>query len=229
MNPIDLKYYGHSCFELHINGKTILFDPFITPNQLASHISISEVKPDFICISHGHEDHIADAVQLAKQNQSFCIGIWETMQWLSKNGISDIHPMNIGGKRQFDFGKIELTPSLHSSSFPDGSYGGLACGFVISHQGKTIYYSGDTALFSDMKWIGSKHKIDLAILPIGGNFTMDAEDAVVAAEWLGVKRILGVHYNTFGYITIDVEKAKREFKEAGLELTILNPGETIKI
>ena len=226
---MEVNYLGHSCFSIHIGGKTLLFDPFITPNPLAKAIDIKSLKADFILISHAHFDHIADALELAQTTQAKIIAIWEICDWLQKQGYSNTHAMNIGGSFAFDFGKVQMVKAEHSSAFPDGSYGGQAAGFVITIPEKTIYFAGDTALCSDMQIIGMKHKIDLAFLPLGSNFTMDVEDAVIASKWIKCQSVIGMHFDTFGYIVIDHEQAQAQFKAADIQLTLMNIGQSIQI
>jgi L-ascorbate metabolism protein UlaG (beta-lactamase superfamily) len=224
---MNTTYYGHSCFELEYAGKSMLFDPFIRPNPLAAHIDVAAICPDVLLLSHGHEDHVADAVEIAQRSQAQCVSIYELHSWLLQKGIVRSHPMNIGGEWTFDDWTVRMTPALHSSSLPNGQYGGLAAGFVLSHASEpTVYFAGDTALFSDMQLIGQRSKLDLAFLPIGGNFTMNVQEAIQAAQWLKVRTVIGMHYDTFGYIGIDQNQAKSWFANAGVQLELLNIGET---
>lgn len=224
---MNITYYGHSCFGVEINGKHLLFDPFITPNDLAKHINANTVKADYILISHGHEDHIADAVSIAKRTGAKVISNWEISVWLQKHGVENVHPMNTGGKKAFDFGFVKCVKAEHSSSLPDGSNGGNPMGFVIESSDKNFYYAGDTALTYDMRLIGEYRHIDFAFLPIGDNFTMGPENAIIATEFINCGDIIGMHFNTFTYIEINVEEAKFKFDRAGKKLTIMNIGETI--
>lgn len=225
---MKLTYYGQSCFHVQLGGKDILFDPFITPNELAKNINIDTIKSDYILLSHGHEDHTADCVQLAKQNSSTVVGAFEVVNWLNKQGVEKFHPMNPGGKWQFDFGTVRCTAAVHSSSMPDGSYGANPMGFLVSGE-KNFYYSGDTALTMDMQLIPRWSKLDFAVLPVGDNFTMGYEDAIIAAELIQCRKIVGVHYDTFGYIKIDHDKVKKAFSDAGLEFFLPAIGETIEL
>jgi len=224
---MDITYYGHSCFGVEISGKHLLFDPFITPNDLAKNINSQTVKADYILISHGHEDHIADAVSIAKRTNALVICNFEIYLWLQKQGLSNIHPMNTGGKKAFDFGAVKCVKAEHSSGLPDGSYGGNPMGFVIETPGKNFYYAGDTALTYDMKLIGEYRKIDFAFLPIGDNYTMGPENAMIATEFINCADIIGMHYNTFPNIIIDTVDAQRKFERAGKRLTIMEIGSTI--
>jgi L-ascorbate metabolism protein UlaG (beta-lactamase superfamily) len=226
---MKLTYYGQSCFAVEVEGKNLLFDPFITPNELAKNISLDSIKADYLLVSHGHSDHIADGVSLAKQTGATVIGAFEVINWFAGKGIDKVHPMNIGGQWLFDFGKVRCTNAIHSSAMPDGSYGGNPMGFLIITNDKSFYYSGDTALTLDLQLIPRWAKPDFAILPLGDNFTMGYEDAIIAAEMIGCKNIVGVHFDTFGYIKIDHEKVKNAFKAAGLNLFLPAIGESIEL
>lgn len=226
---MNITYYGQSCFMMEAAGKKILFDPFITPNELAKNIDVDTIHPDFILVSHGHQDHVADLIPIAKRSGALVVSSFEIMVWLNNNGISNTHPMNLGGKWHFDFGTVKMVNAVHSNSLPDGSYGGTAAGFIIQTAGKTIYYAGDTALHSDMKLLGELHGIDHAFLPIGDNFTMGVEDAILAAKFIKCTDIIGMHYDTFGYIKIDHQQAQQQFREAGLNLKLVPIGETITL
>lgn len=225
---MQFTYYGQSCFAVEMGGKRVLFDPFITPNELAGHIRLDDVKADYILLSHGHADHVADCVTLAKQNGATVVGSFEVVNWMSKQGVDKFHPMNTGGKWKFDFGTVKCTNALHSSEMPDGSYGGNPMGFVVSGD-KNFYYSGDTALTMDMQLVPRWAQLHFAVLPIGDNFTMGYEDAIIAAEMIQCKNIVGVHYDTFGFIKIDHEHVKRAFADAGLNLFLPAIGETIEL
>jgi L-ascorbate metabolism protein UlaG (beta-lactamase superfamily) len=226
---MKLTYYGQSCFAVEVEGKNLLFDPFITPNELAKNISLDSIKADYLLVSHGHTDHIADGVSLAKQTGATVIGAFEVINWFAGKGIDKVHPMNIGGQWLFDFGKVRCTNAIHSSAMPDGSYGGNPMGFLIITNDKSFYYSGDTALTLDLQLIPRWAKPDFIILPLGDNFTMGYEDAIIAAEMIGCKNIVGVHFDTFGYIKIDHEKVKNAFKAAGLNLFLPAIGESIEL
>ncbi|MBB1284964.1 metal-dependent hydrolase [Flavisolibacter sp. BT320] len=225
---MQFTYYGQSCFAVVMGGKRVLFDPFITPNELAGHIRLEDVKADYILLSHGHGDHVADCVTLAKQNGATVVGSFEVVNWMAKQGVENIHPMNTGGKWKFDFGTVKCTTAHHSSEMPDGSYGGNPVGFIVSRE-NSFYYSGDTALTMDMQLVPRWAQLDFAVLPIGDNFTMGYEDAIIAAELIQCKNIVGVHYDTFGYIKIDHEHVKRAFADAGLKLFLPAIGDTIEL
>ncbi|MGN6400717.1 MAG: metal-dependent hydrolase [Flavisolibacter sp.] len=225
---MKLTYYGQSCFAVDMQGSQIVFDPFITPNELAKHINLANIKADYILVSHGHSDHVADGVQLAKQTGAMVVGAFEVVNWFHSQGVEKYHPMNLGGQWKFDFGTVRCTNAIHSSAMPDGSYGGNPMGFLVSGD-KTFYYSGDTALTMDMQLVPRWGKPDFAVLPIGDNFTMGYEDAIMAAEMLQCKNIVGVHYDTFGFIKIDHQKVKKAFEDAGLNLLLPGIGESIEL
>jgi L-ascorbate metabolism protein UlaG (beta-lactamase superfamily) len=225
---MNIKYYGHSCFGVEVNGKNLVFDPFITPNELAKNVDINKIEADYILISHGHQDHIADAVFLAKKTKAKVICAYEIYVWLTKQGVENVHPMNIGGKVKFDFGNVKCVSAQHSSSLPDGTYGGNPMGFVIECNEGNFYYAGDTALSYEMKLIGDYRKIDFAFLPIGDNFTMGVDNAIIASDFINCTDIIGMHYDTFGPIVINKEDAKHKFERSGKKLTLMNIGEQLK-
>ncbi|EOZ99086.1 hypothetical protein A33Q_0794 [Indibacter alkaliphilus LW1] len=226
---IDITYYGHSAFLVKMGGKSIIFDPFISPNEKASEIDVSSLKADYVLISHGHEDHVADAEAIAKSSDAMLVSNYEVAVWFSEKGVKKFHPMNHGGSKKFDFGWVKYVTAIHSSTLPDGSSGGNPGGFVVKHEGGCFYYAGDTALTYDMKLIGEEFKVDFAFLPIGDNFTMGIADAIKAADFVGTDKIIGMHYDTFPYIEIDLEQAKKAAAKAGKELILLNIGESIKL
>lgn len=225
---MKITYYGHSCLGIETQGKNLLVDPFLTGNPKAVGIDPGSIPADYIILTHAHYDHISDAEQIAKRSGALIICNHEmAMHYQSKD--LECHEMNFGGSKEFDFGKLKMVYATHSSSFPDNSYGGNPAGFVLSSGGKTIYLAGDTALTMDMKLIPMFFKLDLAVLPIGGNFTMDIDEAVVAAEFVECNKVLGIHYDTMPIIEIDHETAKKKFTEKGKELILLNSGESIEV
>jgi L-ascorbate metabolism protein UlaG (beta-lactamase superfamily) len=226
---MKVTYYGHSCFLVEVSGKKLLFDPFITPNELARNIDVSKIKPDYILISHGHEDHVADALTIGKASGATFISNFEIVTWFNKQGIKNYQPMNLGGKWTFDFGTVKYVAAIHSSTLPDGSSGGNPGGFVIESAEGNFYYAGDTALTSDMQLIPRFTKLDFAMLPVGDCFTMGADDAMVAAEFVKCSKIIGMHYDTFGFIKIDHEAALARFTKARLELILMDIGETVDV
>ncbi len=221
-------YYGQSCFLLEGAGKKLLFDPFITHNPLAKDIDIKTIEADYILVSHGHGDHIADLVSLAKQTNAMVIAIPEVAAWAKKQGVEQLHEMNFG-KFTFDWGSVRMVAATHSSSLPDGSYGGNPAGFVIEFDGKQIYFAGDTGLTIEMKILADIYNLDYAILPIGGNYTMDVDDALVATKYFECDKVIGVHYNTFPVIEIDTKGAIDKFELENKKLLLPNIGETIDL
>ena len=221
--------YGHSCFAVEINNKHLLFDPYISGNELAAAIQVDEIKADYIFISHGHADHILDAEAIAIRTGATVICTWEIHEWLHAKGVTNTHPMNLGGERAFDFFTVKCTVAQHSSMLPDGSYGGNPMGFIITANEQSFYYSGDTALTMDMQLIPLWAKLQFAVLPIGDNFTMGIQDAVRAAQFVQTTTVVGVHYDTFGYIKINHEAAKDVFAKAGIKLHLLAVGEEIDL
>lgn len=226
---IEITYYGHSAFLVKVGDKSIIFDPFISPNEKASQIDVSSIKADYVLISHGHEDHVADAEAITKASDAMLVSNYEVAVWFAEKGVEKYHPMNHGGSKKFDFGKVKYVNAIHSSTLPDGTPGGNPGGFVIQHEKGCFYYAGDTALTYDMKLIAEEFKVDFAFMPIGDNFTMGIEDAIKAADFVGTKKIIGMHYDTFPYIEINFEEAKKAASKAGKELILLNIGESIKI
>lgn len=226
---MNFTFFGHSCFMVETAGQKILFDPFISYNELAKDIDIKTIYPNFILLSHGHVDHIADCISIAERSGAKVVCNWEIHEWLNKQGIKNTHPMNTGGKWNFGSFSVKCTVAQHSSGLPDGSYGGNPMGFIISSNEGNFYYSGDTALTNDMTLIPKWAKLNFAVLPIGDNFTMDAADAAECASMVNCNKIIGVHYDTFGFIKIDHEKAKQTFADKGAELLLLKIGETISI
>lgn len=200
---MKVSYHGHSVVKVEANGKTILFDPFITGNDLTD-LKADDVKVDVILLTHGHNDHVGDTVDLALKNDALVVAPFELAEYLGWQGVK-VHEMHIGGAHEFDFGKVKLTQAFHGSSYTDYEtktivYTGMPSGILLTIDGKTIFHAGDTALFSDMKMIGELNNIDVAFLPIGDNFTMGPDDAVLAAKWLDASMVVPIHFNTFPVI-----------------------------
>jgi L-ascorbate metabolism protein UlaG (beta-lactamase superfamily) len=225
---MKITFYGHSCIGIEVGGKHLLVDPFITGNEKASHIDILTLKVDYILITHAHFDHVQDVEVIAKNTNAIIVSNWEIATYYGNKGFQ-YHPMNYGGGWQFDFGKVRFVQAVHSSSFQDGTYGGNPGGFVIEGEHKNIYISGDTGLTMDMKLIPLRTKLDLVILPIGNNFTMDVDDAILAADFVECDKIVGCHFDTFGYIVVNHDEAKKKFFDAGKDLMLLDIGESIEL
>jgi L-ascorbate metabolism protein UlaG (beta-lactamase superfamily) len=227
---MKLTYYGHSCFLVETGGKRLLFDPFIRGNELAAGIDPSGIRCDYIFLSHAHFDHTADVETVAAANPGvLVVGIWEISEYYRKKNLST-HPMNKGGWWGFDFGRVKMVTAVHSSSFADGAYGGEPAGYVIDAEDGTLYFAGDTALTRDMELIPMTcPALDIAILPIGSNFTMNYHDALVASDLLRCNRVVGCHYDTFGFIKINHTEAIDAFVEKQKELNLMSIGSTLEV
>lgn len=225
---MKITFYGHASLGIEVNNLNILVDPYISANPKASHINIETLKADYILVTHAHQDHILDVEAIAKRTGAVVISNYEIVTHYGKLGIEG-HPMNHGGQWAFDFGSVKYVNAIHSSSFPDGSYGGQPGGFVIEGEHKTIYIAGDTALTYDMKLIPLQTKLDLAVLPIGDNFTMGVDDAILASDFVGCNTVLGCHFDTFGYIEINHEVAKQKFSDNQKKLILLEIGDFIEL
>lgn len=199
----ELTWLGHGTWSVKTGETNLLLDPFLDESPSAP-VKADAVEADYILVSHGHGDHVGDLVKVAKRTGALVIAIHEIAQWAAGQGVENVHGMNIGGGYDFPFGRVYMTPALHSSMLPDGSYGGDPSGFLLTLEGKTIYFACDTGLFSDMKLIGDAG-LDLAVLPIGDNFTMGPDDAVKAVQFLRPVRVVPDHYNTWPLITQDAE------------------------
>lgn len=225
---MKITFYGHASLGITINDIDILVDPFISGNEKASHINVDTLNADYILLTHAHQDHILDAEAIAKRTNAVIISNYEIVSHFQNKGLEG-HPMNHGGSWDFEFGMVKYVNAIHTSSFPDGSYGGQPGGFVIEGEHKNIYIAGDTALTMDMKLIPMQTKLDLAILPIGDNFTMGIDDAILASDFVECNKVLGYHFDTFGYIEINHEEAKRKFFDKDKDLMLLNIGESLEL
>lgn len=224
LESMEISFYGHSAFQLDFAGKSILVDPFISPNPAASAIDISALQPDIILLTHGHADHVADAKAIADQSGAQIISTYEVYEWCTKQELN-ARPLNHGGKADLGWCTIKCVAAVHSSTMPDGSSGGSAAGFVLWTNDKCIYIAGDTALTMDMQLIPLIcPKLDLAILPVGDTFTMGYDDAVLAADFVKCDRVIGCHFDTFPPISIDKDAARKLFAENGKELILLDIG-----
>ncbi len=220
---INITWLGHSAFKLEADGHTILIDPFLTGNPLAA-AKPEELNPEIIFLSHAHGDHLGDTVDIAKRTGALVVTNFEVGEWLKKQGVENVHGQNPGGGCQHGFVHAKFTVAHHSSSFPDGSYGGVACGFVLTLAGKRLYFAGDTALFSDMRLIGDQ-VIDLAFLPIGDNFTMGPEDSLRAINYIRPRAVIPMHYKTWHPIDQDAsEWGNAVNNETTAQPIVLDPG-----
>jgi len=224
---MKIIYHGHSFVQLNDNKHSVLIDPFVTGNP-ATKTKVEDLKCDYIILTHGHGDHISDAITIAQKNKATIITSFEIANYAGKHNVN-AHPLGIGGGFNFPFGRVKLTIAHHSSSFPDGSYAGNPAGVIITVGGKTIYHAGDTGLFYDMKLIGEMHKIDIAFLPIGDNFTMGIDDAVKAAEFINAGITVPIHYNTFDIINANPEDYKKKVESIGKKCKIISIGDSIEI
>ncbi|TYS19744.1 metal-dependent hydrolase [Rossellomorea vietnamensis] len=226
---MKISYHGHSVVKVVTENHTILIDPFISGNELTD-LKVENEKPDVILLTHGHNDHVGDTVELAKQNDALVVAPFELATYIGWQGVNT-HPLHIGGGYDFEFGRVKLTQAFHGSSYETEDkqiiYTGMPAGILLTTEGKTIYHAGDTALFSDMKLIGMRNTIDLAFLPIGDNFTMGPDDAVLAAEFVNAKTVVPIHYNTFPPIKQDPEKFVSMLK--GQEGKVMNAGDVIEL
>lgn len=225
---MKITFYGHACLGIQIKDIHILVDPFITGNEKASEVNISNLKADYILVTHAHQDHTLDVEAIAKSTGAIIVSNYEIVTHYQALGLEG-HPMNHGGSWDFEFGNLKYVNAIHTSSFPDGKYGGQPGGFIIEGEHKTIYIAGDTALTMDMKLIPMQTKLDLAILPIGDNFTMGIEDAILASDFVECDKVLGYHFDTFGYIEINHEEAKRKFFDKDKDLMLLAIGESVEL
>jgi L-ascorbate metabolism protein UlaG (beta-lactamase superfamily) len=234
---MEIKFHGQSCFELSDGEATLLIDPFLKPNNPVAVATAEEVAPTHIAISHGHADHMADAVAVAKRSGAHCVAVVELAEWLKGQGVEDLSDPNLGGTVRFDWGSIKLVPAWHTSTLPGSAEApfsaehgiplGTPAGFVIEIGGLTVYHAGDTCLFGDMKLIAERNPVDIALLPIGGHYTMDRHDAVVAAEFVGAKTVIPMHYDTFPPIETDAGAFKSDVEsQTSAQVVLLKPGES---
>ncbi|RKX17599.1 MAG: metal-dependent hydrolase [Candidatus Zixiibacteriota bacterium] len=225
---LKATFQGHSCVSITDNKQSIIIDPFLTGNPQAA-VKAEDIKVDFILATHGHGDHLGDAVDIAKRNNATIIAPNELAIYVQKQG-AEAHNMHIGGAYEFPFGRVKLTIAHHGSAAGDGlEYTGNPCGFLIFMDGKTIYHAGDTGLFYDMKLIGEMNEIDLAFLPIGDNFTMGVTDAAKAVEFLNPKKVVPIHYKTWPVIDSEPTEFADKLKDSGTEVIILEPGKSLEL
>ena len=236
---MEIRYHGHSCFELKDGEFTLLVDPFLAPNNPKAVATADDVSPTHIALTHGHADHVADAVPVATRTGAECVAVVELAEWLGSQGVENLHDPNLGGTVSFPWGSIKLVQAFHTNTTPgsgehpfspvEGTVIGMPSGLVIEFGGLTFYDAGDTCLFGDMEMIGKRHEVDIAMLPIGGHYTMDREDAAYAAELIGARRVIPIHYNTFPLIETDADAFAADLAGKGIEALVIDPDSTVEL
>jgi L-ascorbate metabolism protein UlaG (beta-lactamase superfamily) len=222
---LDIHYLGHACFELVDGSSRVLIDPFLSGNPKAA-AKPGELEPTQILLTHGHVDHVLDAAEIAKRTGAQCVALTETAGWLGEQGVENVADPNLGGTVEFDWGWVKLVQAFHSSVTADGT-ATYASGLVINIGGKTVYHLGDTCLFGDLRLIAQRTPVDIALIPIGGHYTMDRHDAVVAADLIGAGTVIPCHYNTFPPIETDAQAFKSDVEsKTGSKVVVLDPGDT---
>jgi L-ascorbate metabolism protein UlaG (beta-lactamase superfamily) len=224
---MEIKFHGQSCFELSDGETTVLTDPFLKPNNPVADVSAEEVEPTHVVLSHGHADHIADAVPVLKRTGAEAVAIVELANWLGEQGIESVKDPNLGGTVRYDWGYVSLVPAWHTNTTPDGTAIGPPAGLVIKIGETTVYHAGDTCLFSDLKLVAERSPVDVFLVPIGGHYTMDRHDAVRACEFVGAATVIPMHYDTFPPIETDAEAFKADVEsQTSSKVVILKPGES---
>jgi len=236
---MEIHYHGHSCVEFHDGDVKLLVDPFLAPNSPVAKAGAADVDPTHIALTHGHADHVADVVEVAKRTGAQVVAMVELANWLQEQGVENVSDPNLGGTVRFDGLSIKLVPAWHTNTAPGsaehpfsaghGTALGSAAGLIIELGGLTIYDAGDTCLFGDMELIGKRHGVDLALLPIGGHYTMDRDDAAYAAGLTGAKQVMPIHFNTFPPIETDVEAFSEDLTSKGIEAVVLEPGGSVTL
>jgi L-ascorbate metabolism protein UlaG (beta-lactamase superfamily) len=222
---MDIRFLGHAAVELSDGATNVLVDPFLSGNPKAA-VEASELNPTHIFLTHGHGDHYGDIEDIAKRTGAMCVAIVEIANELQGNGIENVADPNIGGTVEFDGGWVRLVPAWHTSTTPGGTVT-IPAGLVINLGGKTVYHVGDTGLFSDLQLVKARDHIDVALVPIGGHYTMDRHDAVTAADWIGADTVIPIHYNTFPPVETDDQAFKSDVEsKTSSKVVILQPGET---
>lgn len=219
---MGITYLGHSAFEIKMNDKKILIDPFLVKMPNYDYSDVTD-----IFVTHGHGDHLGSAIEISKQTGARITAVFELANYCATKG-ANVNGINLGAWLDFDWGKVIAVPAFHSSSTPEGIYAGCPCGFVFEIEGKIIYHAGDTCLNSEMKIIGDIYQPDIAMLPIGGQYTMDIENAIIASEWLNVTAVIPMHYNTFEAINVDITEFERQIREKGKVPVVLKIGQTLE-
>ncbi len=221
---MKITYYGHSNFLISNDEVSILIDPFFTGNPFQEDKdNVNTVKPDIIVVTHAHGDHLGDSVGISERTGAEVVSNFEISNFMQEKGVNT-HPLHIGGKKKYEWGFIKLVPAFHGSSFPDGSYGGTAAGVLIQLEDRILFHAGDSALSYEFKMLGETNRIFLSMLPVGDNFTMDAEDAGKAAEYLRTKVVIPMHYNTFDVISVSEDELEYPFRHFRLE--VMEPDES---
>jgi L-ascorbate metabolism protein UlaG (beta-lactamase superfamily) len=222
-----IEFIGHATFLLSEGEARILVDPFLAPHNPVAKLSADDVDPTHILLTHGHQDHLADAVAVAKRTGAHCVAITELAGWLGEQGVEETTNPNLGGTVTFDWGSVKLVPAWHTNTTPDGTAIGPAAGLIIRIGGTTVWHLGDTALFGDMKLIAERHSPDVALVPIGGHFTMDTGDAAYACGLIGAPTVIPCHYDTFPQVETDAEAFKADVEsQTDSTVVILAPGES---
>ena len=225
---MEIKFHGQSCFEITEGDTVVLTDPFLKPNNPVAVATADEVNPTVIAVSHGHPDHIADLMPVAKRTGAQVVALTEVAGWIGGQGVENVSDPNLGGTVRFDWGWIKIVPAWHTNTLPDGTVVGNPAGMLINIGGKTIYHTGDTCLFGDMKLIAERNPVDILMLPIGGHYTMDRHDAVVAAQFVGADTVIPMHFNTFPPIEIDADAFKSDVEsKTKSKVAVLAPGESL--
>jgi L-ascorbate metabolism protein UlaG (beta-lactamase superfamily) len=224
---MEIRYLGHATFELSEGDARIVVDPFLAPNNPKASVTADDIDPTHILLTHGHVDHVADAVALAKRTGAHCVAIVELATWLGGQGVENVSDPNIGGTVEFDWGWVKLVQAFHTSTTPDGKAKHSPAGLVINVGGTTVYHLGDTGLFGDLQLIAERTPVDIAIVPIGGHYTMDRHDAVVAAKLIGAATVIPCHYNTFPPIETDAEAFKSDVEsQTSSKVVVLQPDQS---
>jgi L-ascorbate metabolism protein UlaG (beta-lactamase superfamily) len=224
---MQIRYLGHATFELSEGEARVLVDPFLAPNNPKASVTADDIDPTHILLTHGHVDHVADAVALAKRTGAHCVAIVELASWLGEQGVENLSDPNIGGTVEFDWGWVKLVQAFHTSTTPDGKAIHSPSGLVINVGGTTVYHLGDTGLFGDLQLIAERTPVDVALMPIGGHYTMDRHDAVVAAKLVGAGTVIPCHYNTFPPIETDADAFKSDVEsQTSSKVIVLAPDQT---
>jgi L-ascorbate metabolism protein UlaG (beta-lactamase superfamily) len=226
---VEIRFLGHACFELSDGSARVLIDPFLAPDNPAATVTADEVEPTDILLTHGHRDHVGSTVEIAKRTGAHCLAVTELADWLWKQGVENVSEPNLGGTVTTDWGSVKIVPALHTNTLPDDGAIGVGTALVVRIGEVTIHHLGDTWLFSDLRLIGERHRAEVALVPIGGHYTMDRHEAVVACEMLGPGTVIPCHYDTFPAIATDAEAFKRDVEEAtDSAVVLLKPGETFQ-